>query len=294
MAAVTAQWYLDREASAAWSRAQGWSVAVAASGEQRAGTIWQMRAQSLGVALMDPSYTAAFAQGVQRANAAAKVIDGLHDPVIARISAESNAADHAHDAAVNEHLWPAVRSGDAPSAQAALRTADANASKVLAGLDRIGAHIDERTSAARAAAKARARQAVQATIVASLLAVAAATLLAVLIGRAVSRRARGIARGLERAAEGDLTSSCPTAGAAEFRRIGHAANEMTSWRPSRPRSRPSSRRSGASRSRRTCSRSTPRSRRRAPASRDAASRSWRRRCASSPRRRSRPPARSRR
>jgi methyl-accepting chemotaxis protein len=203
-------------------------VAVQASGAQRAGTIWQMRAQSLGVALMDPSYAAAFAQGVQRANDATKIIDGLHDPVVSRISTASNTADHAHDAAVNEHLWPAVRAGDAAAARAALRTADANANKVLAGLDEIGAHIDARTRAARSTADEKATQALEATVVAAVLAVAAAALLALLIGRAVSRRAAGIAQALERAASGDLTAACPADGAAEFRRIGGAANEMTS------------------------------------------------------------------
>ena len=77
-----------------------------------------MRAQSMGVALMDARYERDFDAGVDQSDAAAEVIDGLGDPVIAHLSAAANDADHAHDSAVNEHLWPAVKAGDATAAGA--------------------------------------------------------------------------------------------------------------------------------------------------------------------------------
>ena len=108
----------------AWRAATAWDRAVAGAGEQVRGTQQQMAAQALYVATGAPRYKAEWEQGVARSDGGAAAVAALHDPTVARIANSANAADHRHDAAVNERLFPAVARGDRRAALAALRQAD--------------------------------------------------------------------------------------------------------------------------------------------------------------------------
>ena len=219
--------WLNSRADAAWARAAHWSAAVEAAGNQQTGTRAQMRAQSMGVATMDARYEQDFDAGVDQSDKAAEVIDGLGDPVISELSAAANDADHAHDSAVNEHLWPAVKAGDATAAGAALKDADANAGKVFASLEKIGARVEVLTAKARADAASAGRAAKVAQILAAIFTVILGTLFATKLGRSVTRSARSLAATAERAAGGDLTVRAEAEGAEEFRRLGDELNRMT-------------------------------------------------------------------
>jgi len=219
--------WLNSRADAAWARAAHWSAAVEAAGNQQTGTRAQMRAQSMGVALMDPRYEQDFDAGVDQSDQAAEVIDGLGDPVISQLSAAANDADHAHDSAVNEHLWPAVKAGDAKAANLALRDADTNAGKVFASLEKIGARVEQLTAQAKADAASAGRAATIAQLVAAIVTVILGVVFATALGRAVTRSARSLAEAAEQAAGGDLTVRAEAEGAAEFRRLGDVLNRMT-------------------------------------------------------------------
>ena len=160
--AIALSLFMSSRADRAWSNAAHWNSAVEAAGLQQTGTREQMRTQSMGVALMDPTYRKAFNDAIAQSNRGASVIDGLGDPVIAQLSASANAADHAHDAAANDKLWPAVEKGDAAAAEAALKVADLNAGKVFVSLEKIGRRLAILTSAAHSIS-ATAEQATHST-----------------------------------------------------------------------------------------------------------------------------------
>ena len=67
-----------------------------------------------------PPYERDFEAGVNACNKGSAAVEALRDPVVARISAEANAADHEHDAAVVDQLFPAARRGDRGAALRAL------------------------------------------------------------------------------------------------------------------------------------------------------------------------------
>jgi methyl-accepting chemotaxis protein len=71
-----------------------------------------MRAQAQLAATLDTKYEKAFEAGVDAGNEGAATVEALHDPVVAKISGDANAADHQHDAAVSEQLFPAAERGD--------------------------------------------------------------------------------------------------------------------------------------------------------------------------------------
>src|SRR5262249_38601315 len=145
----------------------------------------------------------------------------------AQLSAAANDADHAHDSAVNEHLWPAVKAGNAAAANAALRDADTNASKVFASLEKIGDRVEQLTAKARADAASAGGAAKAAQVIAAIFTVILGTLFASMLGRSVTRSARSLAEAAERAAGGDLTARAQADGAEEFRRLGDELNRMT-------------------------------------------------------------------
>lgn len=86
--------------------------------------------------------------------------------------------DHRQDAAVNDHLFPAVAAGDRAAALAALRDADRNVRVPLAANEKLGARVDDLRPADVAAAKRAASRARLLGIVAA----AVGLLLAVVIG----------------------------------------------------------------------------------------------------------------
>src|SRR5438552_17169031 len=107
----------------AWQSAVDWRRAEVAANQQVTGTREQMAAQALYVATFDPRYKAEWLAGVALGDRGAKALDALHDSHISAISNAATAADHKHDAAVHQHLFPAVAAGDHAGAVKALRQA---------------------------------------------------------------------------------------------------------------------------------------------------------------------------
>src|SRR3954452_8675421 len=122
--AVATTLVFESGAAKSWQRAQSWDKAVTASQLQIKGTRQQLAAQALYVATFDPRFKAEWQAGVALGNRGAQQVSRLGDPGIAKIAASANAADHEHDAAVNEHLFPAVSAGDHAAALAALEDAN--------------------------------------------------------------------------------------------------------------------------------------------------------------------------
>src|SRR6185503_16522384 len=113
----------------------------------------QMRAQARLAATLDSRFEQDFEAGVALSNRGSAAVEALKDPVVARISSEANKADHGHDAAVVDDLFPAVEAGDRESALTALAAADEAVDVILAKAETIGGHIEKRRDAAVAEAK---------------------------------------------------------------------------------------------------------------------------------------------
>jgi methyl-accepting chemotaxis protein len=224
--ALGATLYLAATAQSGWKGTEKWNAAVSGAALQVSGTQAQQRAQSMGVALMDPAFEAQFVAGVHVSDAGSKAVNAVGDPVIAKISAASNVADHAHDTAVNEHLWPAVKAQNVDAARAALREADANVSKVIVGLQEIYARVAALQKADQDAASSTAQSAQIAGISAALVGLVIAVLLALPTIRSIRRPIAALLTVTERAAKGDLTARAGHVGADEIGRLGAAFNEM--------------------------------------------------------------------
>ena len=180
-----------------------------------------MSAQAHLVATMDPRFEADFDRGVEQSNQGAARVAALHDPVVTRISATANAADHTHDATVGDKLFPAVEAGDRDAALAALETADRAVGVVLEKVESIGEHVNARHAAAIGSAHAATATARRLGIVAGLLAVLLAAGAAFFVVRGIRRGvavildrlstltqdADSLAGALDAAATGDLTAS---------------------------------------------------------------------------------------
>jgi methyl-accepting chemotaxis protein len=145
---------LSASAGADWRAAIAWDRAVAGADTQLRGTQQQMAAQALYVATSAPRYKAEWEAGVAMSDRGAGAVDALHDPVIGKIAATANAADHRHDAAVNKRLFPAVARGDHRAALAALRQADAFVRVPLAAQGKIAAYVTDQRATNVARAKA--------------------------------------------------------------------------------------------------------------------------------------------
>ena len=171
----------------AWRAATAWDRAVAGAGEQVRGTQQQMAAQALYVATGAPRYKAEWEQGVARSDGGAAAVAALHDPTVARIANSANAADHRHDAAVNERLFPAVARGDRRAALAALRQADRFVRVPLRAQGRIAGYVAGRRAQDIARAKAAERNALRAGILAGLAGVLLAAGIALLTTRRIVR-----------------------------------------------------------------------------------------------------------
>jgi methyl-accepting chemotaxis protein len=235
-------------AGSAWRNATRWDRAVAGAGEQLRGTQQQMAAQALYVATGAPRYKAEWEAGVAISNKGAAAVAALHDPTIARIATTANEADHRHDAAVNEHLFPAMARGDRDGALTALRQADRFVRVPLGAQRRIAAYVAKRRSADIASAKAAERTARQAGVIAGFVGVLLAAGIALLITRRLVRPLHVVVErlamlrdvcvtrltaGLEALAHGDLTVAAEpetpaieSPGADEVGDVARAFNEI--------------------------------------------------------------------
>jgi methyl-accepting chemotaxis protein len=192
-------------AGTAWRHATAWDRAVAGAGEQLHGTQQQMAAQALYVATGAPRYKAEWEQGVAISNRGAAAVEALHDPTIGRIASTANAADHKHDAAVNQHLFPAVARGDDAGALAALKEADAFVRVPLGAQERIAGYVAQRRAVDVAQAKAAEANARRIGLLAALIGVVLAAGIALVITRGVVRPLRVVVERL-----GTLRDVCVT------------------------------------------------------------------------------------
>ena len=201
---------LSASAGSEWRSAIAWDRAVTGATTQLRGTQQQMAAQALYVATGAPRYKAEWEAGVALSDSGAGAVDALHDPVIGKIAATANAADHRHDDAVNKHLFPAVARRDHGAALAALRQADAFVRVPLAAQSKIAAYVTEKRAANVARAKAAERNALTAGVIAGLV----GTLLAA-SSRSSSRAASSArSRSSSSAWAACATSTSPTSTAA--------------------------------------------------------------------------------
>src|SRR3954467_9332524 len=207
-------------AGTAWRDATRWDHAVAGANQQLRGTQQQMAAQALYVATGQTRYKTEWEQGVALSDGGAKAVDALHDATISRIANTANTADHKHDAAVNEHLFPAVAAGDHAAALEALAQADRFVRVPLGAQRRIADYVATQREHDVVHAKAAERSARRVGMLAALAGVLLAAGIAFLITRRVVRPLRVVVErlamlrdvcvtrlnaGLTALAHGDLT-----------------------------------------------------------------------------------------
>jgi len=207
-------------AGQAWRDATRWDHAVAGANQQLRGTQQQMAAQALYVATGKPRYKAEWEQGVALSDGGAKAVAALHDATISRIANTANTADHKHDAAVNERLFPAVAAGDHAAALEALTQADQFVRVPLGAQRRIADYVATQREHDVAHAKAAEGSARRVGMLAALAGVLLAAGIAFLITRRVVRPLRVVVErlamlrdvcvtrlnaGLTALAHGDLT-----------------------------------------------------------------------------------------
>ena len=209
------------KANSQWGDAIKIGAANEGAAAQREGIRAQMTAQAHLVATMDTRFERDFAAGVAASDAGTERVAALHDQTVTQISASANEADHKHDAAVSDELFPAVERGDREAALVALKHADAAVAVVLSKAQTIGQHVRARHDAAIASARAATNTARRLGIVAGLLALLLAAAAAFLVVRGIRRGVSTIldrlssltgdsdalARALDAAATGDLTAS---------------------------------------------------------------------------------------
>jgi methyl-accepting chemotaxis protein len=207
----------------------------------------QMRAQARLAATLDSRYEKDFEQAVGVSNEGSAAVGALHDPVVNRISREANAADHDHDAAVVDELFPAARAGDRDAALRALAAADRAVDVILAKTLTIDEHIAQRHDAAVDAAKSATGKARLYGILAALAAIVLALVISLAIVRGIRRgvavileRLQGLtaecgelSSALDAAAAGDLTVRVESStedieglGADEIGQVGEAVNAI--------------------------------------------------------------------
>ena len=230
-----------------WDETLALTAATRGAEQQVRGIQAQMRAQAQLAATLDARYQQAFDAGVEAGNKGSAAVEALHDPVVARISSEANAADHQHDAAVVDQLFPAAERGDRPAALKALAAGDAAVDDILAKTLTIDDHLAKRHDAAVAAARSATRQARLFAILAALAAVALAIAISLWIVRGIRRgviaildRLDGVrnesgelSTALDAAAGGDLTIEVVSStepiedlGSDEIGRVGRAVNAI--------------------------------------------------------------------
>jgi methyl-accepting chemotaxis protein len=245
--AIGASLILVSKADERWHETLALSKAEQGAAHQIQGIRAQMRAQAQLAATLDTKYEKAFEAGVDAGNEGTAAVEALHDPVVAKISGDANTADHQHDAAVSDQLFPAAERGDRAAALKALATADAAVDHVLAKTLTIDDHLAKRHDAAVAAARSATRNARLFALLAALAAVALAIAISLLIVRGIRRGViaildrldglRGesgeLSTALDAAAGGDLTVEVVSSteaieklGSDEIGRVGGAVNAI--------------------------------------------------------------------
>jgi methyl-accepting chemotaxis protein len=208
------------KANSRWDETLRLAEAERGAAQQVSGIQAQMRAQAQLATTFDKRYERAFQAGVDTGNKGSAAVEALHDPVVATISREANLADHAHDAAVVDELFPAAAAGDRAATLKALAEADAAVDLILGKALTIQGRIGERRAEAVAAARSRTRDAHRYALLAALAAIALAVGISLWIVRGIRTgiatildRLRGLtaecddlSAALDAAAGGDLTA----------------------------------------------------------------------------------------
>jgi len=138
VAALLVSITFSARADHAWDETLRLQKAADGANLQIQGIRAQMRAQARLAATLDSRLEQDFEAGVALSNRGSAAVERLKDPVVARISSEANRADHGHDAAVVDELFPAVAAGDRAAALAALADADDAVDVILAKTETIG------------------------------------------------------------------------------------------------------------------------------------------------------------
>ena len=214
------------DAQDSWSKTRRWSAAIEGARLLASGTQAQMRAQSMGVAFMDPGFKKDFDDAVAISDKGAAAVEEIGDPVIATAAAAANESSHKHDAAVNDKLFPAIEKGDVVAAKAALAEADKSVGAVFDGIKQINERVAQLAAADQQRATDTANTARLSGIGATIAGVLIAIVLALGIGRSTRRPIAELAAITEQAAAGDLTVRSPRSGSDELGRLAQAFNTM--------------------------------------------------------------------
>jgi len=227
VAALVAVLILNSRAQSTWEQTLRWQAADQGAATQIRGTQQQMAAQALYVATGDARYKQEWEDGVALSNEGAKQVEALKDPTITQISDGANEADHRHDTAVNDGLFPAMARGDQAAALKALAEADEAVRTPLKAQLTIADHTAKRRAEIQHDATAAANTAKVVGFVAIGAGIVLATLITVLFARAVVRRLTRLRDASVAIAGGDLTQEISADGTDELAQLAGAFGDMT-------------------------------------------------------------------
>jgi methyl-accepting chemotaxis protein len=218
---------LNGRAQSTWEQTLRWQTADQGAATQIRGTQQQMAAQALYVATGQPRYKQEWEDGVALSNRGARQVAALHDATITRIANGANDADHRHDAAVNDELFPAMARDDHDAALRALAAADAAVRIPLKAQLTIADYTAKRRAEIQDEATAAANTAKVVGIVAIGAGILLATLITVLFARAVVRRLRRLRDASVAIAGGDVDQEITPDGSDELAQLAGAFGDMT-------------------------------------------------------------------
>ncbi len=195
---------LNARVEETWMKTLRWQAADEGASQLVRGTQQQMAAQALYVATGEERYRREWEAGVALSNKGAAAVDALRDAVTTKIAQSANAADHRHDAAVHDDLFPAMARGDHAVALRALAAADQAVRIPLAAQLKIGDYTAQRRAEIESDARSAAAAARTVGIAAIALGVLLAAFVAVLFSRAIVRRVRRMREAADAIAGGDV------------------------------------------------------------------------------------------
>ena len=225
--ALVAVLILNDHAQATWQQTLRWQAADDGATTQIRGTQQQLAAQALYVATGAPRYKQEWEDGVALSNRGAQQAGALHDPTITRIADGANAADHRHDAAVHDQLFPAMARGDHDAALKALAAADAAVRVPLKAQLTIADYTAKRRAEIEDEATSAAHTAKLVGIVAIVAGILLAALITALFARAVVRRLRRLRDASVAIASGDVNQEISADGTDELAQLAGAFGDMT-------------------------------------------------------------------
>ena len=213
-------------AQSRWQHTTKWDAAVQGISKQIRSTQAQMFEQNALVATWDPVHIQRWKDAVALGDSGAVAVQKVPDPVIKKISAGAQDADHHHDESVNGELFPAFEAGNHAAALAALKKANTYVQVPYNALLKVQQRIDQLRANDISAASAAASRARTVGIVAGLLGALLAIGLAIIIVRSCRRPILELIEVTEAAASGDLTVRAEADATSEMGRLGTSFNSM--------------------------------------------------------------------